>query len=190
MIAATLDLPINQNLGYAWIVPYGTKAQFQMGYKGYIQLALRTGQYRNINVIDVYEGELQRWNRLTEEADLDYDAITSDKIIGYLGYFELLNGFRKMVYWSREDIEKHKKKFSKSDYGWNRDWDAMARKTVITNMLSKWGILSIDMQKAYIEDVKDPDEEFNDEVDIIDGDFTEFQEVEEGSEQQGELPIK
>jgi len=176
MIAATLDLPVDKNLGYAWIVPYGGKAQFQMGYKGYIQLALRTGQYRNINVIEVYEGELKSFNRLTEEIELDFEGRKSDKVIGYTGFFELLNGFRKTVYWSKEDVEKHKKKFSKSDFGWKNDWDAMAKKTVIRNMLNKWGILSIDMQKGMVEDSKDPvevNEEFS--TDVIDADFSEVQ---------------
>lgn len=178
MIAATLDLPIDKNLGYAWIVPYGGKAQFQLGYKGYIQLALRTGQYRNINVIEVYEGELQSFNRLTEEIELDFEAKQSDKVIGYTGFFELINGFRKTVYWSKEDVEKHKKKFSKSDFGWKNDWDAMAKKTVIRNMLNKWGILSIDMQKAYANDDKEviDQEENEDDSNIIDADFSEVNE--------------
>jgi len=177
MIAATLDLPVDKNLGYAWIVPYGGKAQFQMGYKGYIQLALRTGQYRNINVIEVYEGELKSFNRLTEEIELDFEGRKSDKVIGYTGFFELLNGFRKTVYWSKEDVEKHKKKFSKSDFGWKNDWDAMAKKTVIRNMLNKWGILSIDMQKGMVEDGKDPIELNEDDVssEVIDADFSEVQ---------------
>ncbi len=177
MIAATLDLPVDKNLGYAWIVPYGGKAQFQMGYKGYIQLALRTGQYRNINVIEVYEGELIKWDRLTEEIDLDFEAKQSDKVIGYTGYFELINGFRKTVYWSKEDIEKHKKRFSKSDFGWKKDWDAMAKKTVIRNLLNKWGILSIDMQKSVVSDNKvgSSDMEHLGEADdnIIDAEYTE-----------------
>ncbi|MFD2637718.1 recombinase RecT [Piscibacillus salipiscarius] len=179
MVAATLDLPVDKNLGYAWIVPYGGKAQFQLGYKGYIQLALRTGQYRNINVIEVYEGELQKWDRLTEEIELDFDEKKSDKVIGYTGYFELINGFKKTVYWSKEEIEKHKKKFSKSDFGWKNDYDAMAKKTVIRNMLNKWGILSIDMQKAYVEDVSDPSqrqEVSEEEQKIIDAEFIEADE--------------
>ncbi|MDY7044402.1 recombinase RecT [Virgibacillus sp. M23] len=158
LVAATLDLPIDKNLGYAWVVPYSGKAQFQMGYKGFIQLALRTGQYRNINVIEVYEGELQSFNRLTEEIELDFEKKLSDKVIGYTGFFELLNGFRKTVYWSKEDIEKHKKRFSKSDFGWKKDWDAMAKKTVIRNLLNKWGILSIDMQKGMSADGRDAKE--------------------------------
>lgn len=180
MIAATLDLPIDKNLGYAWIVPYAGKASFQMGYKGYIQLALRTGQYKNINVIEVYEGELVKWNRLTEELELDFELKESDKVIGYTGYFELLNGFRKTVYWTKADIEKHKKKFSKSDFGWKNDWDAMAKKTVIRNMLNKWGILSIDMQKAYVDDEKLPVEsEIREDAAVIDGDFSEVTERED-----------
>lgn len=153
MVAATLDLPIDKNLGYAWVVPYKGKASFQLGYKGYIQLALRTGQYRYINAIPVYEGELISWNRLTEEINLDETKKSSDKIIGYCGYFELINGFKKTVYWTRDQIEFHRNKFSKSDFGWNKDYDAMALKTVIRNMLSKWGILSIEMQTAYSRDV-------------------------------------
>ena len=152
MVAATLDLPVDKNLGYAWIVPYGGRAQFQLGYKGYIQLALRTGQYKFINCIPVHEGELQKWNPLTEEIEIDFEKRESDAVIGYAAYFELLNGFRKTVYWTKAQVEKHKKKFSKSDFGWGKDWDAMALKTVLKSMLSKWGILSVEMQKAVIED--------------------------------------
>jgi recombination protein RecT len=159
MIAATLDLPVDKNLGYAWIVPYGGKANFQLGYKGYIQLALRTAQYKNINVIEVYEGELVKWNRLTEEMELDFEKKESEKIVGYTAYFELLNGFRKTVYWTKAEVEAHKKKFSKSDFGWKNDWDAMAKKTVLTNMLRKWGILSVEMQKAFSEDALDEERE-------------------------------
>ncbi|WP_420976976.1 recombinase RecT [Bacillus vallismortis] len=152
MVAATLDLPVDKNLGYAWIVPYKGRAQFQLGYKGYIQLALRTGQYKSINCIPVHEGELQKWNPLTEEIDIDFEKRESESVIGYAAYFELLNGFRKTVYWTKAQVEKHKKKFSKSDFGWGKDWDAMALKTVLKSMLSKWGILSVEMQKAVIED--------------------------------------
>ncbi|MED0754856.1 recombinase RecT [Bacillus amyloliquefaciens] len=152
MVAATLDLPVDKNLGYAWIVPYKGRAQFQLGYKGYIQLALRTGQYKSINCIPVHKGELQKWNPLTEEIEIDFEKRESDAVIGYAAYFELLNGFRKTVYWTKTQVEKHKKKFSKSDFGWGKDWDAMALKTVLKSMLSKWGILSVEMQKAVIED--------------------------------------
>lgn len=155
MVAAALDLPVDKNLGYMWIVPYGGKAQPQMGYRGYIQLALRTGQYKFINVIDVYEGEVKSWNRLSEELVLDFDEKKSDAIIGYAAYFELLNGFKKQVYWTKDQVEKHRQKFSKTDFGWKRDWDAMARKTVLKSMLSRWGILSIEIQKALVEDERE-----------------------------------
>lgn len=152
MVAATMDLPVDKNLGYAWIVPYGNKAQFQMGYKGYIQLALRTGQYKAINVVEIREGELIKWNPLSEEVDIDFAQRKSDKVIGYAGYFKLLNGFEKTVYWSKEEIEMHAKKFSKTynfkNGVWQTDFDSMAKKTVLRNLLSKWGILSIEMQKA------------------------------------------
>lgn len=161
VMAATLDLPVDKNLGYAWIVPYKNKATFQMGYKGYIQLALRSGQYKAINVIDVHEGELIDWNPLTEEIEIDFKAKQSDAVIGYAGYFELLNGFKKAVYWNREDIVAHRKRFSKTKSGgvWDSDFDAMARKTVIRNLLSKWGILSIDMQNAVSAEYKLEDDE-------------------------------
>lgn len=182
MIAATLDLPIDKNLGYAWIVPYAGKAQFQLGYKGYIQLALRSGQYKNINVTAIHEGELVSWNPLTEEIEIDFELKKSEKIIGYAAYFELLNGFRKTIYWTKEQIETHKSKFSKSDFGWKKDWDAMAQKTVLKALLSKWGILSIDMQKAYSTDEQnvklDMENSNNDfiieaeEVEIVENDKT------------------
>ncbi|BCB04791.1 hypothetical protein KH172YL63_29240 [Bacillus sp. KH172YL63] len=96
-----------------------------------------------------------KWNPLTEEIDIDFEQRESEAVIGYAAYFELLNGFRKTVYWTREHVEKHRKKFSKSDFGWKNDWDAMAMKTVLKNLLSKWGILSVEMQKAVIEDNED-----------------------------------
>ncbi|MGM0903093.1 MAG: recombinase RecT [Bacillota bacterium] len=182
MVAASLDLPVDKNLGYAWIVPFydskkGHKAaQFQLGYKGYIQLALRTGQYKSINVIEVREGELVKWNRLTEEIELDLDAATSEKVIGYCGYFKLANGFEKTVYWTRDQVEAHRIKFNKAkdkkslNNVWRSDYDAMAMKTVLRNMLGKWGILSIEMQKAITEEesaereLKDITEEANESV--------------------------
>lgn len=157
LVAATLDLPIDKNLGYAWIVPYKDKgvpkAQFQMGYRGYVQLALRSGQYRSINVIDVHEGELVKWDPLTEEMKIDFNQKVSDKVIGYAAYFELLNGFKKAEYWDMQRILEHKNKFSKSDFGWNKDFNAMARKTVLRNLLNHWGILSIQMQNGMSADL-------------------------------------
>lgn len=178
MVAATLDLPIDKNLGYAWVVPYGVKAQFQLGYKGYVQLALRTGQYKSINVVEICEGELIKWNQLTEELVIDFEKRQSDAVIGYAGYFELVNGFRKTVYWTREQIEKHRQKFSKSGKVWATEFDAMAKKTVLRNMLSKWGILSIEMQTAYKGDMKAVDEAVinpdkdNDNIEFLDIEYS------------------
>ncbi|WP_413506293.1 recombinase RecT [Brochothrix thermosphacta] len=164
MIAATLDLPIDKNLGFAWIVPFWDKkkgcksAQFQLGYKGYIQLAQRTGQYKSINAIAVYEGELISWNALTEEIEFNPDGRTSDKVVGYCGYFKLINGFEKKVFWNAEQIENHRVKHNKAkdkkalNGVWRSDYDAMAIKTVIRNLLGKWGILSVEMQTALTND--------------------------------------
>lgn len=169
MVAASLDLPVDKNLGYMYIVPYGNKAQPQIGYKGYIQLALRSGQYKNINVTPICEGELVKWNPLTEEIEIDFESRKSDAVIGYAAYFELLNGFRKTVYWTREQVEKHRKKYSKSDFGWKNDWEAMAQKTVLKSLLAKWGILSIEMQKAVIEDADEKEiKDVTHEADVID----------------------
>lgn len=150
VVAATLDLPIDKNLGFAWIVPYGKRAQFQMGYKGYVQLALRTGQYKNINVIEIFKGQLKSWNPLTEELEFDFENKESDEVIGYAAFFKLINGFEKTIYWSKREVMAHAKRFSKTfkNGPWQTDFDGMAKKTVLKNILSKWGILSIEMQKA------------------------------------------
>lgn len=151
-VAATLDLPIDPNLGFACIVPYGGKAQFQMMYKGFIQLAMRTGQYKTINACEIYEGELESYDRLTGMVKLNYDNKASDKIIGYVAYFSLINGFEKMKYMTLEEVESHGKTYSKSfsspNGRWKKDFNAMALKTVLKLLLSKYGFLSIEMQKA------------------------------------------
>ena len=154
MTAAALDLPINQNLGFAYIVPYGKAAQFQMGWKGYVQLAQRTGQYKAINVIEVYESQFNSFNTLTEELDADFSVEPDGQIIGYAAFFKLLNGFEKVDFWTKKKVETHAKRFSKSFNSgpWKTDFDAMAKKTVLKSMLSKWGILSIEMQTANIAD--------------------------------------
>lgn len=161
MIAATLDLPVNKNLGYAWIIGYKNRqgvveAQFQMGYKGFIQLALRSQQYEKINAIPVYENQFKKWNALTETLDADFDIDGEGKIVGYVSYFQLRNGFEKIVYWSRKKVEDHAKKYSKtyafSNSTWKTDFDAMALKTVLKNTLDKWGILSVEMQQALLSD--------------------------------------
>lgn len=170
LTAATLNLGLDKNLGYAYLVPFNSKnkqtgkwekkAQFLLGYKGYIQLAQRSGKYKALNVIEVYEGELKSWNRLTEEFDFDPNGRKSDEVIGYVGYFELLNGFKKTVYWTKQEIEAHRIANSKDrdktklSGVWASDYNAMARKTVLRNLLSKWGILFVEMQEATTSDEK------------------------------------
>ena len=152
--AASLDLPINQSLGRAWIVPFKGQAQFQIGYKGFVELAQRTGQYRSINAIEIYENQYQGFNALTEEIDADFSVEGKGNVVGYAAYFELLNGFKKTVFWSKDKVEQHAKRFSKS-FGngpWKTDFDAMAKKTVLEHTLSNWGILSIEMQTAQLAD--------------------------------------
>ena len=153
-IAASLDLPVLPSLGRAWIVPYKGAAQFQLGYLGLVELAQRSGLYETINVVTVYEGEVTKWNKFTEE--ITYGEQESDKAIGYCASFTLLNGFRKVVYWTKEAVEKHAQRFSKnynsSSSPWRTDFDAMAMKTVLAYMLRHWGPLSIEMQRAMDKD--------------------------------------
>jgi recombination protein RecT len=159
--AASFDLPIDQNLGYAYIVPFKNykkdigksvyEATFILGWKGMHQLALRTGAYKTINVIDVREGELESYNRLTEEVKINFiedeEERESKPVIGYLGYYRLVNGAEKTIYMSIKQIEAHEQKFRKGQNmgkGWREDFDAMARKTVYRKLIGKWGVMSID----------------------------------------------
>lgn len=180
--AASLKLPINKQLGFAWIVPYkdGKSGQyiptFQLGYKGYIQLCMRTGAYKYINADAVYEGELVNQDKLTGEIEIDPEKRTGDKKIGYFAFIETLNGFRKTLYMSVEEVTKHAEQYSKS-YGsknstWVTDFDAMALKTCLRLLLSKYGIMSVEMQKAYIEDGNTETVSMADEA-IIEGEVIE-----------------
>lgn len=145
--AAMLDLPINQSLGFAYIVPYKGAAQFQLGYKGYIQLAQRSGQYADIGAKTVYEGELEYENRLLDK--FRFGERTSDKVIGFLAYFRLTNGFEKMLYMTVDEAQAHAKKYSQNYKGGTDKWgladfNVMAEKTVLKRLLSKYGPLSIE----------------------------------------------
>lgn len=162
--AATYDLPIDPSLGYAYIVPFNNKqsdgskraeAQFILGYKGMIQLALRTGVYKTINVSDVRVGEVQSYDRLKGEIDIkwieDDDEREQTPIAGYAGYYKLINGTEHTIYMTVKQIDAHEKKHRKGQYrgkGWNDDYDAMCQKTVLRKLLSKWGIMSIDYRTA------------------------------------------
>ena len=164
--AATFDLPVDSGLGYAYIVPFNnskknadgtwskrSEAAFILGWKGMHQLALRTGSYKTINVTDVREGELKSYNRLTEEVEItfeeDEDKREALPIIGYVGYYRLVNGAEKTIYMTKKQIEKHEQEFRKGanmGKGWRDDWDAMARKTVYRQLIGKWGVMSIEYQ--------------------------------------------
>lgn len=164
-IAATLDLPINQSLGLAYIVPYKNKAQFQIGYKGLIQLAIRTNQYKTINSCEIYDGELISFDRISGKPEVDYSKKKSNNVIGFMSYFCLTSGFEKWYYMTVEDVNAHAKKYSQSySYTssiWQTDFEAMALKTVLKLLLSKWGILSIELQKAVTVDQSVVDEDGN-----------------------------
>ena len=151
--AVSLKLPINKQLGFAYIVPYGNVPQFQLGYKGMIQLCMRTGSYKYINAGVVYEGEFKSEDKLTGKIDISGEKI-SDKVVGYFAYIETINGFKKASYWSREKVEAHAAKFSKSyksaNSVWKSDFDAMAIKTVLRNLLSHYGVMSVEMTNAMV----------------------------------------
>jgi recombination protein RecT len=159
--AATYDLPLGDDLGFAYPVAFyntkkgGYECQFILGYKGLYQLAMRTGAYAKINVCDVRKGELKSWNRLTEDIELEFiedeEEREKTKIVGYCGYFRTVNGMEKFVYWPIAKIQHHEERFRKGKYQsqiWRDDPDSMSRKTVLRNMISKWGIMSIDYRSA------------------------------------------
>jgi recombination protein RecT len=156
--AAALDLPINKNLGFAYVIPYKEKGQakpqFQMGYRGYVQLAIRTGQYRHLNAGVVYEGEEMVEDRIKGTVEISGKK-KSDTAIGYFAYMQLTNGFEKAVAWTRERVEAHAKRFSKSYAGgsspWKTDFDAMACKTMILQLV-KYMPMTIEMSQAIAAD--------------------------------------
>ncbi len=163
-----------------WIPVTEMAAVFVCGYKGFVQMALKTGQYRKINVIEIKEGELRHFDPLNEEIECilidDFDKREAAPTIGYYAMFEYLNGFRKAVYWSKEKMLSHADKYSpafkKTDYAryisgdydkkeeykfssfWYKDFDAMAKKTMIRQLLTHWGILSTELQEVIIRDEK------------------------------------
>lgn len=157
--AATLNLPINKNLGYAYIVPYKNKGkltpQFQIGYKGYIQMAQRSGQYKALNAGIMYEGMEIKRDFLRGTFEIIGEP-KSDEVMGYFAYFQLLNGYEKAVYMTKDEVTEHAKRYSQaygSDYSpWKKQFDEMAQKTVIKKLLSKYGVLTTEFQDAVKEE--------------------------------------
>lgn len=229
--AAVLHLPINKALGYAYIIPFNNSKKikdehgqerwvkvmeptFQLGYKGYIQLAMRTGQYRTLNADVVYEGEVRKVSKLTGEIAFDGEK-TSDKVIGYFCYFELLNGFSKTLYVTVEQMAKHAKRYSKGlkkettveqllalaampvqddskTVGWLGNFHAMGVKTVVRNLLSKYGYLSVEMQNAFADDLRGEDysdaQEVRDQPQVLMLDGSNAQVIGDGQSQTAAIP--
>ena len=175
-VAATLDLPLNNNLGFAYIIPFkdrdkGQVAQFQIGYRGLIQLSQRSGQFKTISATPIYEGQLIEQNPLTG-FKFDFARKLSDKIIGYAAYMELLNGFEKTLFMTVDELSKHGLRYSqtmKKGFGlWKDNFEAMAIKTVLKLLLSKFAPLSIEMQKAVLLDQSVVSDNDNNEGKYID----------------------
>lgn len=176
LLGESLGLSPSPQLGQYYLVPFnntkkGCKdAQFQLGYRGYVQLALRSGYYKSLNVFAVKVGELKRWNPVTEE--LEIELIEDDEVrektasIGYVARFEYLNGFSKTIYWSRQKMEAHALRYSKGYAArkgytfWEKDFDAMAFKTMLRQLISKWGIMSIELQSAFEQDIVAEDQDY------------------------------
>lgn len=167
LLGESLKLSPSPQLGHYYLVPFNDKnkgkvAQFCLGYKGYTQLAIRSGQYKKLNVLAIKEGELEYFDPLNEEIRItlikDWNARENAPTIGYYAMFELVNGYHKALYWSKEQMEAHALKYSqgyraKKGYTfWEKDFDAMAYKTMIRQLISKWGIMSIDMVNAFDSD--------------------------------------
>lgn len=203
IVATTLNLSLNSAFGYAYLVPYNNKkqnikeAQFQIGYKGYIQLALRTGEYKRINAVPIYKAQFKKWNALTEELELN-DTFIEDEVVGYVSYFKLNNGFEKTMFWGYDKMLSHADTYSQafnleiakklknneipekdlwkySSY-WYKDFDGMALKTMLRQILSKYGIMSEEMQKAYEYDqsvINENEKKYVDNEDIIEAETIE-----------------
>lgn len=169
LVGQALNLSPSPQLGQYYMVPFndnkrGCKvAQFQIGYKGYIQLAIRSGYYKKLNVLAIKEGELVKYDALNEDIEVklieDEEEREKAPTIGYYAMFEYLNGFRKTLYWTKKHMEAHAEKYSmgyKAHKGytfWEKDFDGMAYKTMLRQLISKWGIMSVDMQKAMESDM-------------------------------------
>ena len=179
LLGHSLNLPMSPQIGMYYFVPFKNKkkikdangketttevneATFQLSYRGMLQLAMRSGQYKSMNVTDIREGELVSYNPIEDvyefKAETDITKREKLPIIGYYAFFEMVNGFKKGVYWTREQVDTHAKRYSASYRNgwssslWKTDFDAMAKKTLLRQLISKWGIMSVDMETAYASD--------------------------------------
>lgn len=198
LLGESLKLSPSPQLGHYYLVPFndrekGKVAQFQLGYKGYIQLAIRSGQYKKLNVMAIKEGELEYFDPLEEEIKInlkveDWDKREDSETIGYYASFELTNGFRKGLYWSKKQMEAHAIKYSpgykaKKGYTfWEKNFDGMAYKTMLRQLISKWGIMSIEIQNAYEGDMSVINEDGSKDYVETDSDFIEAEVIEVSEE--------
>lgn len=194
LLGESLKLSPSPQLGHYYLVPFndrekGKVAQFQLGYKGYIQLAIRSGQYKKLNVLAVKAGELEYFDPLNEEIKINlivdnWDEREEAETIGYYAMFELCNGFRKAIYWSKKQMENHATKYSpgykaKKGYTfWEKNFDGMAYKTMLRQLISKWGVMSVDLQAAFENDMTFTDDAGQKHYSEVDDDFIEAEIVE------------
>ena len=210
LLGESLKLSPSPQLGQYYMVPFNDKnkgkvAQFQLGYKGYIQLAIRSGQYKKLNVLAIKEGELIRFNPLEEEIEVrlieDEEERENAPTVGYYAMFEYTNGFKKAMYWSKKKMEAHALKYSKGYQAkkgytfWEKDFDGMAYKTMLRQLISKWGIMSIEMASAMDSDmaVINPDgtkDYVENETDVIDVTEVSSEVVQESGQIEGQASIE
>ena len=202
LLGESLNLSPSPQLGHYYLVPFNDKnkgkvAQFQLGYKGYIQLAIRSGQYKKLNVLAIKEGELEYFDPLNEDIKINlmvdkWDEREEAETIGYYSMFELTNGFRKAIYWSKKQMENHAMKYSqgyraKKGYTfWEKNFDGMAYKTMLRQLISKWGIMSIELQSAFENDMTFTDESGNVNYVEAEADAIDYEIVEQPEEVQVE----
>ena len=193
LVGQALNLSPSPQLGQYYMVPFNDNkrgcnvAQFQIGYKGYIQLAIRSGYYKKLNVLAIKEGELVKYDALNEDIEVklieDEEEREKAPTIGYYAMFEYLNGFRKTLYWTKKHMEAHAEKYSmgyKAHKGytfWEKDFDGMAYKTMLRQLISKWGIMSVDMQKAMESDMAEIKEDGT--YEYVDNEFEVTEPVQE-----------
>lgn len=198
LVGQALNLSPSPQLGQYYMVPFndnkrGCKvAQFQIGYKGYIQLAIRSGYYKKLNVLAIKEGELVKYDALNEDIEVklieDEEEREKAPTIGYYAMFEYLNGFRKTLYWTKKHMEAHAEKYSmgyKAHKGytfWEKDFDGMAYKTMLRQLISKWGIMSVDMQKAMESDMAEIKEDGT--YEYVDNEYEVTEPIQEETQQE------
>lgn len=202
LLGESLKLSPSPQLGHYYLVPFNDKnkgkvAQFQLGYKGYIQLAIRSGQYKKLNVLAIKEGELEYFDPLNEDIKINlmvdkWDEREEAETIGYYAMFTLTNGFRKAIYWSKKQMESHAMKYSqgyraKKGYTfWEKNFDGMAYKTMLRQLISKWGIMSIELQSALENDMTFTDESGSVNYVEADSEVIDYETVEQPEEVQVE----